>query len=80
MTIPAHAQAGGGETNTDQPNAQRLERVELTARPQTTTELRKRSTAAKQIYDEEEIQKFDAFQESKELFKQEQEKLLDNHL
>ena len=58
MTIPAHAQAGGGETTTDQPNAQRLERVELTARPQTTTELRKRSTAAKQIYDEEEIQKF----------------------
>jgi outer membrane receptor for ferrienterochelin and colicins len=46
------------ETTTETPNSQRLERVELSARPQTTTELRRQSTAAKQIYDEEEIQKF----------------------
>jgi outer membrane receptor for ferrienterochelin and colicins len=46
------------ETPTETPNAQRLERVELNARPQTTTELRRQSTAAKQIYEEEDIQKF----------------------
>lgn len=46
------------EATPDAPNAQRLERVELSARPQTTVELRRQSTAAKQIYDEEEIQKF----------------------
>lgn len=40
------------------PNTQRLERIELSARPQTTTELRRQSTAAKQIYDEADIQKF----------------------
>jgi outer membrane receptor for ferrienterochelin and colicins len=52
----------GAQTNnespTETPNAQRLERVELNARPQTTTELRRQSTAAKQIYNEEDIQKF----------------------
>jgi outer membrane receptor for ferrienterochelin and colicins len=46
------------ESPTETPNAQRLERIELNARPQTTTELRRQSTAAKQIYGEEEIQKF----------------------
>jgi outer membrane receptor for ferrienterochelin and colicins len=46
------------ETPSETPNVQRLERIELSARPQTTTELRRQSTAAKQIYDEEEIQKF----------------------
>ena len=46
------------ESPTETPNAQRIERVELSARPQTTVELRRQSTAAKQIYDEEEIQKF----------------------
>ena len=57
MTFSAYGQAGG-ETTTEQPSAQRLERIEVSARPQTTTELRRQSTAAKQIYDEEEIQKF----------------------
>lgn len=46
------------ESPAETPNAQRLERVELSARPQTTVELRRQSTAAKQIFDEEEIQKF----------------------
>lgn len=46
------------EPPTETPNAQRLERIELSARPQTTTELRRQSTAAKQIYDEADIQKF----------------------
>ncbi|MGL5003160.1 MAG: TonB-dependent receptor plug domain-containing protein, partial [Casimicrobium sp.] len=55
--IQATAQTNN-ESPTETPNAQRLERVELSARPQTTTELRRQSTAAKQIYDEEEIQKF----------------------
>ncbi len=52
------AAQSNNETTTETPNAQRLERIELSARPQTTTELRRQSTAAKQIYDEEEIQKF----------------------
>ncbi|TAG02182.1 MAG: TonB-dependent receptor [Burkholderiales bacterium] len=55
--MPASAQ-NNSETPTETPSAQRLERIELSARPQTTTELRRQSTAAKQIYDEEEIQKF----------------------
>jgi outer membrane receptor for ferrienterochelin and colicins len=46
------------ETPAEAPNAQRLERVELSARPQTNIELRRQSTAAKQIYGEEDIQKF----------------------
>lgn len=46
------------ESSAESPNAQRLERIELSARPQTTTELRRQSTAAKQIYDEADIQKF----------------------
>jgi outer membrane receptor for ferrienterochelin and colicins len=46
------------ESPSETPNAQRLERVELNARPQTTVELRRQATAAKQIFDEEEIQKF----------------------
>jgi outer membrane receptor for ferrienterochelin and colicins len=46
------------EPSPDTPNAQRLERVELSARPQTNIELRRQSTAAKQIYGEEDIQKF----------------------
>ncbi len=46
------------ESPTETPNAQRLERIELSARPQATTELRRQSTAAKQIYDEADIQKF----------------------
>ncbi len=53
----AFAQANN-ETPAETPNAQRLERVELSARPQTTVELRRQSTAAKQIFDEEDIQKF----------------------
>ncbi len=57
VSFATHAQSGN-ETTTDQPSAQRLERVELSARPQTSVELRRQSTAAKQIYDEEEIQKF----------------------
>jgi iron complex outermembrane receptor protein len=57
IAFSAHGQTSG-ETTTEQPSAQRLERVEVSARPQTTTELRRQSTAAKQIYDEEEIQKF----------------------
>jgi outer membrane receptor for ferrienterochelin and colicins len=55
--LQASAQTNN-ETPAETPSAQRLERVELSARPQTTTELRRQSTAAKQIYDEEEIQKF----------------------
>lgn len=54
----ANAQANNNEGAPEAPSAQRLERVELNARPQTTIELRRQSTAAKQIYDEEEIQKF----------------------
>lgn len=55
--IPVTAQTNN-ETPTETPNAQRLERVELSARPQTTVELRRQSTAAKQIFDEADIQKF----------------------
>ena len=55
--IPVAAQTNN-ETPTETPNAQRLERVELSARPQTTVELRRQSTAAKQIFDEADIQKF----------------------
>jgi outer membrane receptor for ferrienterochelin and colicins len=55
--MQAFAQANN-ESPTETPNAQRLERIELNARPQTTTELRRQSTAAKQIYDEADIQKF----------------------
>jgi outer membrane receptor for ferrienterochelin and colicins len=57
VCVQAAAQTNN-ESPAETPNAQRLERVELSARPQTTTELRRQSTAAKQIYDEEEIQKF----------------------
>jgi len=50
MAFSAYGQVGG-ETTTEQPSAQRLERIEVSARPQTTTELRRQSMAAKQIYD-----------------------------
>lgn len=55
MQVAAQA---NNESPTETPNAQRLERVELSARPQTTVELRRQSTAAKQIFGEEDIQKF----------------------
>jgi outer membrane receptor for ferrienterochelin and colicins len=57
----ACAEVAAQATNDNAPEApstQRLERIEVTARPQTNTALRRQSTAAKQIYGEEDIQKF----------------------
>ncbi len=48
---------GAGDAATPRPGA-RVERIEITARPQTDTELRRRAPVAKQIYGREEIDKF----------------------
>jgi len=56
-TVPAFAQ--DGLPDTQQPRAgQKLERVEVTSRPSTDTDLRRKSPVAKQIYGREELEKY----------------------
>lgn len=55
--MEAAAQANN-ESATEAPNVGRLERVEVNARPLTATELRRQSTSAKQIFTEEDVQRF----------------------
>ena len=54
---PGGAPGTGGDTATPRPGA-RIERIEVTARPQTDTDLRRRAPVAKQIYGREEIDKY----------------------
>ena len=49
--------APGSEGATPRPGA-RIERIEITARPQTDTDLRRRAPVAKQVYGREEIDKY----------------------
>ena len=49
--------APGGDAATPRPGA-RIERIEITARPQTDTDLRRRAPVAKQVYGREEIDKY----------------------
>ena len=55
--VPGGAPGAGGDTATPRPGA-RIERIEITAKPQSDTELRRRAPVAKQIYGREEIDKF----------------------
>ena len=60
FTLAAGAQAppgGPGDTEQRAPGT-RLDRVEITARPQTDTELRRRAPVAKQVYGREELDKY----------------------
>jgi iron complex outermembrane receptor protein len=59
-TLAAHAQdpSGGTGDSTQRAPGTKLERVEIRARPQTDTELRRRAPVAKQIYGREELDKF----------------------
>jgi iron complex outermembrane receptor protein len=54
---PAGAPGAGTDTAAPRPGA-RIERIEVTARPQSDTELRRRAPVAKQIYGREEIDKY----------------------
>ncbi len=55
----AHAQdSQGGSDCVQRSGANKLERVEIAARPQSDTELRRRAPIAKQIYGREEVEKF----------------------
>ena len=54
---PGGAPGTGGDSATPRPGA-RIERIEVTARPQTDTDLRRRAPVAKQIYGREEIDKY----------------------
>ena len=53
----AHAQEGPPSDGAQRPSA-KLDRVEIAARPQSDTDLRRKSQVAKQIYGREEIDKF----------------------
>ena len=54
---PGGAPGTGGDSAAPRPGA-RIERIEVTARPQTDTDLRRRAPVAKQIYGREEIDKY----------------------
>ena len=54
---PGGAPGVGGDSAAPRPGA-RIERIEVTARPQTDTDLRRRAPVAKQIYGREEIDKY----------------------
>ncbi|MDP2006769.1 MAG: TonB-dependent receptor [Rubrivivax sp.] len=60
FTLAAAAQEGPAGVGDAAPRAPgtRLERIEITARPQSDTELRRRAPVAKQVYGREEIDKF----------------------
>jgi len=60
FTLAATAQDAPGLPGDGAPRAPgaRLDRVEITARPQTDTELRRRAPVAKQVYGREELDKF----------------------
>lgn len=54
---PGGAPGAGGDSAAPRPGA-RIERIEVTARPQSDTELRRRAPVAKQVYGREEIDKY----------------------
>lgn len=56
-TAAQDAPGAGGDAATPRPGA-RMERIEITARPQTDTDLRRRAPVAKQVYGREEIDKY----------------------